>query len=302
MEDSAFCRQSSIAAGEPLVATASAQVQQWLLLEVREPWEAKAVEAAPLPPAVRTALDGWLRTLPRCRPQLIRRPPRADAGPRHVMLASSRADFVARFEIGGYEDLLHLDPPAAFEALERGDVPPGAARIDVPLVLVCTHGKRDACCAKWGRAIYQSAATQVGFEVWQTSHLGGHRFAPTLTVLPLGLSYGRLSPDDVPALLQATARGEVWSLPHFRGRHAFDAWTMAAEHHVRAHTGERDAAVIEPLETLDLDSGKRVRIRVGAAVFRVDLRRTPWHAELLPSCGAAPERPVVLELVALARE
>lgn len=302
MEDSAFCRQTSLAAAEPLVATASAQVEQWLLLEVREPWGAKAVESAPLLPGVRRALDGWLRALPRCRPQLIRRPLHTYAHPLQILLATNRNASVWRLEFTAYEELEALDVPATFAALERGEVPTLGTLAESPVVLVCTHGKRDACCAKWGMAIYHAAATHSGFDVWQTSHLGGHRFAPTVTVLPLGLSYGRLTPDDVPSLLEATGRREVGSLQHFRGRHAFDVWTMAAEHHARAHTGERAADCIELLSSAETESGKSVRLRLGGETFRVHLRRTSWAADVRPSCGASFERPTVVELVALERE
>ena len=51
-------------------------------------------------------------------------------------------------------------------------------------ILVCTHGARDACCGKFGYGFYVemrglAAVRGDGVRVWRTSHLGGHRFAPT---------------------------------------------------------------------------------------------------------------------------
>jgi hypothetical protein len=69
-------------------------------------------------------------------------------------------------------------------------------------VLVCTHGRRDACCGGRGtdlvRSLAESALTGARtrlspsggdraapeVRLWRTSHTGGHRFAPTALVLP----------------------------------------------------------------------------------------------------------------------
>ncbi len=56
-------------------------------------------------------------------------------------------------------------------------------------VLVCTHGSRDACCGSRGMGLVQALqAPRSGdvpsWRVWRTSHTGGHRFAPTVVMLP----------------------------------------------------------------------------------------------------------------------
>ncbi|MFF9667034.1 sucrase ferredoxin, partial [Streptomyces althioticus] len=51
-------------------------------------------------------------------------------------------------------------------------------------------------------------------EVWEVTHLGGHRFAPTMLVLPYGYAYGRLTPESAKDVLAATAAGHMvpeWS-------------------------------------------------------------------------------------------
>ncbi len=50
--------------------------------------------------------------------------------------------------------------------------------------LLCTHGSRDFCCGKFGLDLYQELRDEVkdhsALRVWQCTHLGGHRLAPTM--------------------------------------------------------------------------------------------------------------------------
>lgn len=70
-------------------------------------------------------------------------------------------------------------------------------------VLVCTHGTRDRCCATFGYPVYSRLrraflqdATGAS-RVWRVSHLGGHRFAPTLLDLPSGHSWAHLDDEAI---------------------------------------------------------------------------------------------------------
>lgn len=63
-------------------------------------------------------------------------------------------------------------------------------------MLVCAHGKRDQCCAVLGRPIAARLSTEFGDTVWECSHTGGHRFAPSMILLPTGYTYGRLSAEQ----------------------------------------------------------------------------------------------------------
>ena len=50
---------------------------------------------------------------------------------------------------------------------------------------------------RWPVPVFVTAALARVFpdEVWECTHLGGHRFAPTALVLPTGYSYGRLDQE-----------------------------------------------------------------------------------------------------------
>ena len=78
------------------------------------------------------------------------------------------------------------------------------------LWLVCTNGRRDRCCAEMGRPIAAALAARWPEETWETTHLGGHRFAGTLLALPSGHTLGRLSVDDA---VEACAEVEAGGVP-----------------------------------------------------------------------------------------
>ncbi len=85
--------------------------------------------------------------------------------------------------------------------------------------LVCTHGSRDVCCGKFGYPLYEilrygyAAASGGLLRVWRTSHIGGHRFAPTLLDLPEGRYWGHLEPEALENL--AKRSGPVAELRRF---------------------------------------------------------------------------------------
>jgi hypothetical protein len=65
-------------------------------------------------------------------------------------------------------------------------------RSDGTDVLICTHGRRDACCGSRGTDLalrLAGGSMRPGARVWRTSHTDGHRFAPTFLVLPEGTAW-----------------------------------------------------------------------------------------------------------------
>lgn len=89
------------------------------------------------------------------------------------------------------------------------------------VVLCCTHGVKDKCCAKFGnasfKALSEAAAKWNGtFEVWQSTHLGGCRLASAALVFPDMHKYGRIDPEQAPALLNSESQNQPF-LPCYRG-------------------------------------------------------------------------------------
>lgn len=77
-------------------------------------------------------------------------------------------------------------------------------------ILICTHGSRDRCCARFGNRIYHQALQIVDecsleqVRVWQASHIGGHRMAPTAIDFPTARYYGYLDQSSLKAILTQT--------------------------------------------------------------------------------------------------
>ena len=181
------------------------------------------------------------------------------------------------------------DGAAAWPELSVVD---GLERRAEPLFLTCTNGRRDACCAKWGRPMAHAMADAAGEAAWQTSHLGGHRFAPTLLVLPHASQYGWLEPEEAAPLVRAHRRGHLYRLDRFRGHTGLPRPVQAAAAFLRERLDARALDALAPVELVrcgeDDRSIWRVRFRVGEGLY--DVRVAREEGERLPaSCDAAPE-------------
>lgn len=213
------CSVNSLQVGEGLAGTAP-EALGWIAIEQPGPYGHDALLDSHFPRKV----GEWLReSLPKfgIKPILIRAPGRhADVSPgmaRRVYLACSRPgrSVLGTLTIDDPQQLTEID----YAALAVGEI--GAAHPDIdieeePLLLVCTHAKRDMCCALRGRPIVEALA-QGSDRVWECSHLGGHRFAPVALQLPHGWVYGRFDLDQGRRILSAAESGQI-VLEAVRGR------------------------------------------------------------------------------------
>jgi hypothetical protein len=171
-------------------------------------------------------------------------------------------------ELERYDDLLDLDLAAAGVPVEH------------PLFLVCTHGKHDRCCSKFGRPLYDAVREQVEVDwVWQSTHVGGDRFAGNLVSLPDGVYYGRVDPGESWPVLEAALRGEI-HLPHYRGRSCHPFPAQAAERAVRELTGLVGAADTRVVSLEPAGAGWQALVRAGGIDYAVEVRReegAPTH-------------------------
>ncbi|MHB8641706.1 MAG: sucrase ferredoxin [Gaiellaceae bacterium] len=104
------------------------------------------------------------------------------------------------------------------------------ARLDMSgrRYLVCTNGARDPCCAIRGPAVAAALERARPGHAYECSHLGGHRFAANVLVLPDALCFGRLDARSAPALADALDAGRL-PLDNFRGRTTLEPEQQAAE-------------------------------------------------------------------------
>ncbi|MDT0203503.1 sucrase ferredoxin [Nocardioides sp. AE5] len=260
------------AADEPLPGT-SAHDTAYLLIEHPGPWGHKALAESRLPAEVRDGLAAASADTG-VRIQLIRRHGRTtQGGPFRIFLAYAEpgTEWIRTGLLDVAEDLLDLD----LDALAAGGSEAAGVGLDEhidPLLLVCTNGRRDACCAEFGRPVAAALAAAHPEQTWETSHLGGHRFAGAMLTLPHGLSYGRLDVGNAYEVAEATLEGRI-DLSHLRGRAAWPPEVQAAEIALRTELADTAADGLELVEAVALADGTRVRFRHrSAGVREVDVR------------------------------
>jgi hypothetical protein len=276
-----FCSEISRENEEPLGGTAS-RIDHWLLVEYRGLWSHDALAGSGLSDQVKARLGELTAARPRTRLLLIRRPDRRHHRGLAVYVADSRQghERLALLEIAEHEQLRRLDP---FEAAEP---------VDEPLFLVCTHGKHDVCCARYGRPLWDAVSEQLDeASAWQCTHVGGDRFAGNLVVLPHGLYYGRVDRDDVGTVLDHHFAGEL-ELEHYRGRSCWPFAVQAAERRVRAEeglTGLTDLSLAGVKREADTRWTVTFETRTGAR--EIDVVEEPGELTLLTCSSPVARRP-----------
>jgi hypothetical protein len=288
-ERRAFCAAVSSSSEEPLAATAS-RIDHWLLVEYRGAWARDVLGECQFSPELKAHLREQLAALERARLLFVKKPERRPQSGRKVFFGSSRPGRERLFEL----EVEHQDHLLGFDfaaALDAGGGP--ASPVEGPLYVVCTHGKRDRCCARHGRPLYDNLRHEVESDrVWQSTHVGGDRFAGNVVVLPHGLYYGRVEPGDTRSLLAAQVAGEV-DLERYRGRSAYSFPVQAAEQAIRESEGLRGIGDLTLLGTGSTgDDAWRVRFRgPDAAVHEIDVHAVVADEPTYLTCDAAePKR------------
>jgi hypothetical protein len=210
---------------EPLYGTARGDTDIYFLIEYNGGYSAEAWRDAEIPQAVKQRLISY----PSSHALLIRQPLREaeEDGQLTLFIACSarQKPVMYRIQLGKYEDVLSLD----FDAIIRGEV---VDPIDDQFYMVCTNGRKDVCCSRYGIALYTALVEVVGENVWQVSHIGGHRFAGTMYCFPHALCYGYLDAPDAPEIVRSYEAGEVM-LNKYRGRSIYAEPVQAAEYFLR---------------------------------------------------------------------
>ncbi len=273
------CAELSELAGEPIGATA-VHAERWLVIEVPGTWPRDVSQGDGLPPRARRAAQEWLERDTSSRLLFVRRPGRARGTGRlaFVVRAGERAGEVRRIELSSPDSLAEIDLETSGEATAS------------PLVLVCGHGTRDACCALRGTVVYSRLADHLGAdELWISSHQGGHRFATNVLVLPAGIQLGRVPAERAADIVARALAGRI-ELAHYRGRVAYSRPVQAAERAVRE--GER-LDLLADLQVLETDEDS---VRFRDPEGREHTAVVEHHAgpSVPASCGAAPEPQVVV--------
>lgn len=263
------CSAISSDSGEPMEGTAPERVELTFFLPHDGPWPHDPLDAEGIG-GNGGAIDTLLRRYG-ARLQLIRRPGELLE---EALVSRTRRD---RCDVHAFP-APSLDDLSAIEAMLKE--PERGRKLTQPLHFVCTHGRRDICCARHGMPVYQRLAELAGDRVYQTSHLGGHRFAPLLLTLPRGISYGRVQEDEAEALEEASQRGAIFSLERLRGVYPYTGEEQIALRRALAAGADfKDFKLSREDELITVESRGITR--------RYNIRREPGELRVL-SCGAEP--------------
>jgi hypothetical protein len=267
------CSELARAAGLPLAGTAG-RAERWLLLEHRPPWGPDGTDDSGLP----EALVAWFREI-EDRVHLIRRPGRPDGPP--VAFAGQTTESggsLVRLPVERLEDVMYVDPV-------RDGLP-----VEAPLVLVCTHARRDVCCGTYGVPVFNALRRHVPRELlWRSSHQGGHRFAANVLALPEAVQLGRVLPDAAEDVARSLAERRI-PLRFYRGRTLHAPEVQAADAAVRA------ALELDRLTDVRLVKHDGARVFLATPSGSVEVTVEERDGPMLPaSCGKEAEPMRVLE-------
>ncbi|MBN9609533.1 MAG: hypothetical protein BGO26_07690 [Actinobacteria bacterium 69-20] len=273
------CCDADRAAGDSPIGSAPS-FDTFLLLDHRSPWSRTAADDAVrglLPRAVQHALAAS----PRTRAFAVR--PVRD---RHrVPLQAPRAGRV------GHDPFLATFP-GGLDATAIAGLATGATAVDGSMVEdivigVCTNAKRDRCCAVRGRPVAAALRTTFGQRVTEISHLGGHRFAATMLVLPIGYSYGQLTPDLADAVVRAALDGLVHPTG-LRGRSDLSPAAQAADAYWRVALGPSAVDAVRIESETRVDGAVRVTATVQGSRDDVVVRYVAGARIEETTCGGKP--------------
>jgi hypothetical protein len=268
-----------------MVGTAST-VRTWLLVEHPGPWGRDGLRDARLP----MGLGDELRRRERAhgvRVLLVRRHGRTDPGATAVTAIRSGpgVPWAERTRLDRIDDVIGIDT----QALGKGERP-GFQPVADPLYVVCTHGRRDPCCAERGRPLVKALTQAFPEQSLESIHVGGDRFAGNIVAFPHGLYFGRVEPERGPSVCRSYAEQRI-DLARYRGRSCYPMGAQAAEYFLRV---ERQ---LEGIDDANLD-GYRPRKGLILATFTtplgrfdVQVQRRPGRPNVLTCHSDHEERP-----------
>jgi hypothetical protein len=277
------CSDCALERGDNLEGTGSRGLQ-WFLIELSGSWGHSAFVNSP------SAIDPTLGR------EIVRRIERAGMRPLAIRRTGRRAETdVWRWAF--------VDSRPGHETIRWGRVDTPRDLLDVPLdgstgtpstdplVVVCTHGRHDQCCAVHGRRAAQALDATHPDQMWECSHLGGDRFAATMVMFPHGFYFGRADLTDTSELFHQYTQGTV-DTRFVRGRSSLSNPVQAAQHHARLMLQDNRIDTLAPLsESVDDDVWTIVLEHDGGSDVTVTLEQG-WSTPILSTCDATIPGPV----------
>ncbi|MBD2197915.1 MULTISPECIES: sucrase ferredoxin [Calothrix] len=205
-----FCADSSRQIGEKLIGSAT-NYDTYILVECPPPWTSEAFDSKWVPSNLKT---------------LVEEVKRAKLAIRFLLIANDQSHKVEQTTLLIYQKQKGLTQGYQKSEFLLENIEQVAGTVKKFLrgrtldfeqqrsstrdILICTHGSHDKCCARYGNPFYFSAQSTIAnlslenVRIWRASHIGGHRFAPTMIDLPEGRYYGALEQDSFKAIVTRT--------------------------------------------------------------------------------------------------
>lgn len=263
------CSRFTIATGEDPVGTASGY-RRYLLIEVPTPWRSDVWQSKYVPSGVIAArkravsLGKELRFL-----AVVPEPKYARPGFTRVLDFRRPENAFARFQRDEFL-VLHEAVGDLVNALvgdSAADLEPFAVyrdgNSDVRDLLVCSHGSHDACCGTFGFRLYRTLQPYSddpagNLRIWRVSHIGGHRFAPTVIDFPEARYWAHLDAETAELLIRRDRPVERLR-SHYRGWGGLGPFEQIVEREIFIREGWawkdflKTGQVLEAASELDFD-------------------------------------------------
>jgi hypothetical protein len=269
-------------------AGSAARADVWLLLEYTQSWRAEAVTDNDLA----TPVKEWLaaQAVANGRVLFIRqfgRNPDLDGIAFYVAVSAESDQRLYRFTLNAYEELTKIDMQRLRDGTAYGD-----QTSSDQLTLVCTNGKRDRCCSRYGAALYRALLEKDAPHVWQSTHLDGHRFAAVAAWFPEGAYFGLLDPEDCDTFMHARANGDI-VLSRYRGRTFYNGEIQSADYFLRRELNLTHVDAVRHVETVQTEPNTwHVHLAVADSEYVVDVRGE-LNDTVLASCSPPKNKPSV---------
>ena len=247
LTDCRFCSLVSKANKEDPIATAGT-CDHWLIMEIPQPWPQEIFQENP----TIKSLVGLFQELVsqhgvKLRPILIA-PDREYSNPgfTRVFYYYRPAKLFSRFEKQEFvvpENKVVSLVTAIFEQLMQklNDLTEFTQyqqqTSHIRELMVCTHTQVDLACGRFGTPLYRqlrfeyAPASNGKLRAWQTTHFGGHQFAPTLVDLPQGCLWGHLEPDILDLLVYRNSSASALH-EYYRGWTGLNIFEQIAEREI----------------------------------------------------------------------
>ncbi|MGB5898168.1 MAG: sucrase ferredoxin [Geitlerinemataceae cyanobacterium] len=209
-----FCADLSRGAGEDIIGSAPAY-QTYIFIECPQPWTTNVWDSKAVPPNLKAFIENVNRSHREIKFLLISADKPNPSSKARVIAFGRNCSPSAGYTRREFRVNMHKVVPL----LERYLANPEELALQPPThrpirdFFVCTHGSHDKCCSRYGYPFFRQARTiafNLGLRdvrVWQVSHIGGHRFAPTMISFPDGRYYGALDSESFAAI--ARRQGDI---------------------------------------------------------------------------------------------